>query len=92
MENAINSAAFKKQATSIRQRIPSDIPLFQALFGNANRAWIWLIVRMYVGWQWLDAGWAKVNNSAWVGANSGAALTGFVKGALAKTTGEHPDV
>jgi thiosulfate dehydrogenase (quinone) large subunit len=29
---------------------------------------------------------------AWIGGNAGAGLTGFVNGALKKTTGEHPDV
>ena len=53
---------------------------------------LWLMVRVYLGWTWLEAGWGKFNNPAWVGDNAGAAMTGFVKGALAKTTGAHPDV
>ena len=40
----------------------------------------------------MKAGWGKITNPAWVGAQAGTALTGFVNGALAKTTGAHPDV
>ncbi len=55
-------------------------------------AWIWLIVRLYVGWEWFQAGLGKITSPAWTGSNAGAALSGFVNGALAKTAGEHPDV
>ena len=55
-------------------------------------AWLWLVVRVYVGWVWLEAGWGKVTNSAWVGTGAGGAVKGFLTGALTKTAGEHPDV
>ena len=70
----------------------TDPPFTQALFGKVNWAWLWLIVRLYVGWTWLEAGWGKLNNLAWTGSKAGTALTGFVNGALAKATGAHPDV
>src|SRR5665648_211960 len=53
---------------------------------------LWLIVRLYLGYEFLMAGWAKVANAAWFGTGAGAALTGFVQGAVAKTVGAHPDV
>jgi thiosulfate dehydrogenase [quinone] large subunit len=62
------------------------------LFANTKSAWGWLIVRLYVGWQWLTSGWGKVGESAWTGENAGAAVEGFVQGALEKTSGPHPDV
>jgi thiosulfate dehydrogenase [quinone] large subunit len=70
----------------------TDPPFTQALFGKVSWAWFWLIVRLYVGWTWLKAGWGKINNPTWIGSKSGTALTGFVNGALTKATGEHPDV
>ena len=70
----------------------SDPPIARALFGEVRWAWIWLILRLYLGWEWLSAGWGKLNNPAWTGSKAGAALTGFVNGALQKTGGEHPDV
>lgn len=69
-----------------------ESPLSRFIFANTNIAWFWLIVRVYVGWQWLEAGWGKVNNLSWVGADSGKALSGFIQGALQKTSGAHPDV
>lgn len=62
------------------------------LFANTKAAWFWLIVRLYVGWAWLTAGWHKVGSSGWTGDNAGAAVEGFVQGALQKTSGPHPDV
>ena len=70
----------------------TDPPATQALFGKVGWAWIWIIPRLYVGWTWLKAGWGKLTNPAWIGAQGGTALTGFVNGALAKTAGAHPDV
>lgn len=66
---------------------------FAHFFLSSTRSSIfWLIVRLYVGWQWVEAGWEKIGNDAWTGAHTGSALSGFVGGALAKTGGAHPDV
>lgn len=62
------------------------------LFSNTGTAWLWLVARVYLGWAWLMAGVEKFGSPAWIGDNAGAAVSGFVKGALTKTTGEHPDV
>ena len=70
----------------------TDPPAALALFGQVRWAWIWIIPRLYVGWTWLKAGWGKLTNPAWVGSEAGTALSGFINGALAKTTGPHPDV
>jgi thiosulfate dehydrogenase [quinone] large subunit len=67
-------------------------PVARSLFGDVRWAWIWLILRVYVGYEWLHAGWEKLHSSAWVGSKAGTALTGFVNGALTKTSGAHPDV
>src|SRR5262252_10707269 len=67
-------------------------PLARFLFADTRLAWFWLILRVYTGSQWLEAGWSKVQNPAWFGTGAGSALTGFVNGALQKSTGDHPDV
>ena len=69
-----------------------NAPVESLLFNDVRLSWLWLILRLWLAWKWLDAGWAKLQNPAWVGPNAGGAIQGFVKGALAKTTGEHPDV
>jgi thiosulfate dehydrogenase (quinone) large subunit len=76
------------------------------LFADTRMAWLWLIVRLYVGYEWLTAGLDKLTGysftidafgqkvgSPWVfGAHDGAAIKGFVGGALAQTAGAHPAV
>lgn len=69
-----------------------ESPVSKFLFSNSKVAFFWLIVRVYVGWEWLVAGIDKVGNPVWVGPGAGGALTGFIKGALTKTGGAHPDV
>lgn len=59
---------------------------------DTRSAWVWLVVRIYVGYEWVSAGWEKLHNPAWVGSGAGQALSGFVKGALAQTGGAHPNV
>ena len=67
-------------------------PASRALFGDVRLAWLWLILRLFVGYEWLRAGWGKLFSPAWTGSKAGAAISGFVQGALSKTAGEHPDV
>lgn len=62
----------------------SENPVSRFLFSDTRSAIIWLIVRLYLGYTWLTAGWGKVTSSAWTGENAGAAITGFINGALAK--------
>jgi len=69
-----------------------ESPFSKLLFSNTRISWFWFVVRIYVGWAWLQAGWHKVGDDNWTGENSGAALSGFVRGALSKTEGAHPDV
>jgi thiosulfate dehydrogenase [quinone] large subunit len=67
-------------------------PIARSLFGDTRWAWIWLIFRVYAGYQWIIAGSGKLTSPAWTGATAGTALTGFIKNALTLTSGEHPAV
>lgn len=69
-----------------------ESPAAIAFFANTKLSWFWLIVRLYVGWEWISAAWEKVTNPAWTGSGAGTALAGFVQGALGKAAGDHPDV
>jgi thiosulfate dehydrogenase (quinone) large subunit len=66
--------------------------LEKLLFRSKYFAWVWLILRVYVGWIWLQAGLEKIKNPVWAGEKAGIAVNGFLTGALAKTSGAHPDV
>ncbi len=73
----------------------SEIPeprVSRFLFADTRMSWVWLILRLYVGYQWLMAGWAKVTNPAWVGAQAGIGIQGFFGAAITKANGSHPDV
>ena len=80
----------KQKSTQLRD-VYGDPPVARALLGDVRWSWIWLILRLYLGYEWLSAGWEKLTGG-WMGATAGTALTGFVKGALTKATGAHPDV
>jgi thiosulfate dehydrogenase (quinone) large subunit len=62
------------------------------LFASKPMAIFWTVVRVYLGWLWLRAGWGKVTNPNWVGENAGAAVSGYLQGALGRATGENPTV
>jgi len=58
----------------------TDPPFIQHLFGSPSWAWLWLIVRVYVGYTWLTSGLGKIGNPAWV--QTGLALKGFWQNAV----------
>ncbi len=66
--------------------------VYQFIFADVRMSWLWLVVRLYLGYEWLMAGYEKFINPVWVGDKAGVAISGFVNGALAKTVGIHPDV
>lgn len=55
------------------------------LYSSSKSAFLWLVVRVYLGYEWFMAGWEKLHNPAWVGDSAGTALQGFINGALAKS-------
>ena len=55
--------------------IVSDPPVVINLFGHTRWAWLWLAMRLYIGYTWLSSGWGKLSNPAWV--QSGEALQGY---------------
>jgi thiosulfate dehydrogenase [quinone] large subunit len=53
-----------------------ETPSFIGFLFNDRRASIlWLALRVWLGWQWLEAGWGKLQNPAWM--QTGEALEGF---------------
>jgi len=45
-----------------RKTVISDPPLARFLFSDTRMAPLWLLVRIYVGWAWLEAGLHKVQD------------------------------
>ena len=52
-----------------------DPPFAKFIFGNTAFSWVGHQSGFGSGWQWLSAGWGKVNNPAWV--VTGEALKGY---------------
>lgn len=74
---------------------PREYPepkISKMLFASKASAPFWAIVRIYLGYLWLTAGWGKVTSSSWVGSDAGAAVTGYLNGALQRAGGERPSV
>jgi len=55
--------------------VVSDPPLATWLFNSKIAAWLWLPLRIWLGWQWITASAHKISDPAWV--NTGLALKGF---------------
>ncbi|ABO67383.1 MULTISPECIES: DoxX family protein [Geobacillus] len=51
---------------------------------HATASALMVLFRLYLGYEWMMAGWEKITH--------GFDATGYLKGALAKATGEHPAV
>lgn len=68
------------QVTTIQGTVIKDPPIARFLFSDTRMAWVWLIVRVLVGWQWLNSGLGKVQNPAWM--EGGTALRGFWQNAV----------
>ena len=58
-----------------------DPPIARALFSSTAAAWFWLLVRLYVGYEWLEAGLHKFADPKWM--TDGTALLGYWKAAVA---------
>ena len=52
-----------------------DPPFAKSLFGSISMSWLWLAVRLYLGYTWITSGWGKIGNPAWM--QTGEALKGF---------------
>ena len=55
-----------KHVTDGKGILIRDPPIAQFLFQNSKAAILWLILRVYIGWDWLEHGWQKLQNPAWM--------------------------
>jgi thiosulfate dehydrogenase [quinone] large subunit len=66
-----------------------DPPIARFFFQSTIAAWLWLVVRIYVGYDFLIAGWHKLTTPAWTD-GSGQAILGFWNRALSTTPSGAP--
>lgn len=76
----------------MKHYVNEESSIVHFIFNNKKISFFWLIVRLYVGYEWIMAGSEKVISGAWIGTSAGSAITGFLTNALTKATGAHPDV
>ena len=60
--------------------IVQDPPLARFLFTDKRASWIWLLARVWLGVQWVEASLHKITDPNWV--QSGTALKGFWESAV----------
>ncbi|MGH2397503.1 MAG: DoxX family protein, partial [bacterium] len=58
-----------------------DPKFVRILFSTTRFAWLWAIVRVWLGYKWIDASLHKIGNEAWT--TTGFALKGFWERAVA---------
>lgn len=50
-------------------------PVLKWLTNNPLAGWLWLVVRIWLGWQWINSASGKITNPKWV--ETGEALQGY---------------
>lgn len=70
-----------QQVVTRKGTVVQDPPLARFLFNDTRMAFLWLGLRIWLGYQWVHAALGKIDNPAWV--ETGAALKGFWTGAVA---------
>jgi thiosulfate dehydrogenase [quinone] large subunit len=71
-------------------KLIQDPPLARWLFSNLHSAWLWLPLRVWLGYRWIDASLHKINNPDWV--RTGEALKGFWLNAVTIPEGGRPPI
>lgn len=55
--------------------IIEEPPIARLLFADTRMAWLWLPLRLYLGWAWWEAGWHKFVDPKWM--DTGEALLSY---------------
>jgi thiosulfate dehydrogenase (quinone) large subunit len=69
-----------KSPKTFSGRTIEDPGIAKFLFSDVRMSWVWLVVRIWLGYQWIEASLHKISDPAWV--STGAALKGFWMGAV----------
>jgi thiosulfate dehydrogenase (quinone) large subunit len=61
--------------------VVQDPPIVQKLLSDPRAGWLWFVLRIWLGWQWLSSAESKIFNPKWV--ETGEALKGYWMNAIA---------
>lgn len=70
-----------KPVQTVNGKIIQDPPLAKFLFSDTRFGIVWLVVRVLLGWEWLQAGLHKLEDPRWM--ETGEALQGYWTRAVA---------
>jgi thiosulfate dehydrogenase [quinone] large subunit len=73
---------FQDRNSPEAQNVEVEGPAFtRYLFGNTRAGLFWLPVRIFLGFEWIEAGWHKLTGPGWI--DGGTALLGYWQKAVA---------
>ena len=73
---------FQDRKSPEAQTVEVEGPAFaRYLFSNTRAGLFWLPVRIFLGFEWLEAGWHKLTGTGWI--DGGSALLGYWQKAVA---------
>jgi thiosulfate dehydrogenase [quinone] large subunit len=73
---------FEDRKNPEAQGVEVEGPAFtRYLFSNTRAGLFWLPIRIFISFEWIEAGWHKLTGAGWV--DGGSALLGFWKSAVA---------
>jgi thiosulfate dehydrogenase [quinone] large subunit len=64
-----------------RGTVVEDPPIAKLLFSDTRLAALWTVIRVLIGFAWLEAGWHKITDPGWM--QTGESLLGFWTRAVA---------
>jgi thiosulfate dehydrogenase [quinone] large subunit len=72
---------FEDRKSPAAQTVEVEGPAFtRYLFSNTRAGLFWLPIRIFLGFEWLEAGWHKLTGTGWI--DGGASLLGYWQGAV----------
>jgi thiosulfate dehydrogenase [quinone] large subunit len=74
--------------TTRKGAVVQEPSIITKLLNHPLAAWLWLPIRAWLGWQWIEAGYHKATSAAWM--QTGAGLKGFLMGSVAAQSNGSP--
>ena len=69
------------QVITRKGEVLQDPPFIKKLLGDTRFGWLWLLPRLWLGWQWIDASSHKITSAGWM--QTGESLKSFWAAQLA---------
>lgn len=86
----MSSTAVTTNTSAAPTKVLRPHPIETALFNNTGPiTFLWLVIRLWLGFQWAMAGWEKLNSPEWM---NGTKISGFWKSSLADYGKPNSDV